>query len=97
MQRLVTTTVRARSGPVGLRWIGADGATGPRVAYAVSRRQGSAVVRNRMRRRVRSIVAECAAAWPPGDYLISLEASVATMAYEELREHVKRAQVALQR
>ncbi len=37
-----------------------DGSTPPRVAYSVGRRVGPAVVRNRVKRRVRAVLAEVA-------------------------------------
>lgn len=100
---LAASNVRARSGPVGIRW--APPGTTPAVAigsavaigFAVTTRQGSAVVRNRMRRRVRSIVGEVGGTWPPGNYLITLEAPTATMAHGKLREHVERAVTLLDR
>lgn len=83
---------------MGVRWSAPEpGQPGIAVGYTVARRHGSAVERNRMRRRVRSVVAELGTAWPAGHYLITLEAPVATMAYEELRDHVERAVKLLQR
>ena len=46
------------AGPGALRTAGAPGGRPPRVAYAVSKRVGPAVVRNRVRRRLRHAVAE---------------------------------------
>ena len=70
-----------------------DGSTPPRVAYSVSKRVGPAVVRNRVRRRLRSIVAE--AARPagelspgPGAYLISVRPEAADLAYPALEAAV---------
>lgn len=53
------------------------------VAFAVGRAVGCAVVRNRMRRRLRSIVAAANAA--PGDYLVGARPDAATLSYEGLR------------
>jgi ribonuclease P protein component len=61
-----------------------------RVAYAVSRRVGGAVTRNRVRRRLR---AAAAAAGPlrPGAYLVSADPAAFTMAYDALETEVARA------
>ncbi|HVE94406.1 MAG TPA: ribonuclease P protein component [Acidimicrobiales bacterium] len=96
-RRLAASSVRARSGPVGVRWAPPGDLPVVAVGFAVTTRQGSAVVRNRMRRRVRGIVAEAGSVWPPGDYLITLEAPVATMAHGKLRDHVERAVTLLHR
>lgn len=47
----------------------------PRVAFAVPRRVGPAVVRNRLRRRVRAHLADRARAgtFPAGDWLIAIQ------------------------
>ena len=58
----------------------------PRVAYAVGRRCGGAVVRNRIRRRLRSIVREIELA--PGDYLLGAGPEAAVLPYDELRRSV---------
>jgi ribonuclease P protein component len=65
----------------------------PCVAYAVSRPVGTAVVRNRVRRRLRALVAAAAAdgALAPGDYLISAQPSAAERAYAELGRDLRAA------
>jgi ribonuclease P protein component len=61
----------------------------PRVAFAISRRTGSAVVRNRIRRRLRAAVAlheaELAAG---GAYLLTAERRAMSMPFSELAEQV---------
>lgn len=59
-----------------------DGAT--RVAYAIGRAVGSAVVRNRIRRRLRSIVAARVDDLEPGAYLIAVRREALTMPFAEL-------------
>ena len=71
-----------------------DGSTPPRVAYSVSRRVGSAVVRNRVRRRLRAILAEIArptGQLPPGPgaYLVSVRPEAARASYGELGAAVR--------
>jgi ribonuclease P protein component len=65
----------------------------PSVAYAVSRPVGTAVVRNRVRRRLRALVAEAAAedALAPGDYLIAARPAAAERAYAELGRDLRAA------
>lgn len=71
--------VRATSGP-------------PRVAYAIGKRAGNAVARNRLRRRLRAAMRDQAALLEPGSaYLVSAEPHAATMSYVALCEAVGRA------
>ncbi len=56
----------------------------PRVAYALGRAVGSAVVRNRIRRRLRSIVAAFGDELAPGAYLIAARRDALTMPFPEL-------------
>jgi ribonuclease P protein component len=63
----------------------------PRVAFAVGRPVGSAVVRNRVRRRLRAALIERRSGpqgLPPGAYLLSATPEAATMSYEELNAAV---------
>lgn len=55
----------------------------PCVAYAVGRAVGTAVVRNRVRRRLRAAVADLAP--PPGTYLVAADPAAAGRSYGELR------------
>jgi len=59
------------------------------VAYAVSRSVGNAVERNRVRRRLRAIVRN--AELTPGSYLVSVAPAAATLSFDELAGHVRRA------
>ena len=57
----------------------------PRVAYAVGRPVGNAVVRNRVRRRMRAAMREHQTLLQPGwGYLVCVGAAAATMPYGEL-------------
>jgi ribonuclease P protein component len=92
--RLQAARHRTRSGPLWVAWSAPlDASTPPRVAYAIGRRVGGAVVRNRLRRRLRAIVAE--AAPPPGDYLIGVSPAGAELASSQLRARVTEALRAL--
>ena len=69
-----------------------------RVAYAIGRRVGGAVVRNRLRRRLRAVLAEEAAAGGrlrPGDYLVAIAPEAADLPFSELRTLVTSALEAL--
>ncbi len=62
---------------------------GRRIAYALSKRVGSAVQRNRVRRRLRAIMAEIIrndpASVPMGAMLVTAGPAVAERSYDELR------------
>lgn len=62
-------------------------ATPPRVAFALGRALGPAVVRNRVRRRLRVALqaASSSGALPPGSYLIGAQPGAATRSFTELQ------------
>ena len=62
----------------------------PHVAYAIGRPVGPAVVRNRIRRRLRAIVVHHADAIRPAWYLIGVRPAAATRSYEELNTMFER-------
>jgi ribonuclease P protein component len=68
-----------------------DGSRPPRVGYGVGRRVGSAVTRNRLKRRLRAIVAERDRRRPlsPGAYLVSAQPAAADLSFAELATHVE--------
>ena len=63
----------------------------PRVAYAIGRKVGGAVERNRLRRRLRAIVWQLAPSLRPGAYLIGVAPEGAHLSVGELRSTVTRA------
>lgn len=83
---------RARYGPIAVTFVD-DGGERARVAYAVGRRVGGAVVRNQLRRRLRSAVSaiEDGAGLFPGAYLVAPSRETSTLGYEELVSTVHRA------
>jgi len=79
---------RGHAGPVRVTWVPEDDAERPpRVAYAVGRRVGSAVARNRVRRQLRAAVAELAPDLHPGAYLVAYRGE-RDVPFAELRSHV---------
>ncbi len=76
---------RARAGPLTVTWLPGPASHPPRVAYAISRAVGPAVVRNQIRRRLRAIVAELAGDLVPGDYLIGVAPAAAHVSFATLR------------
>ena len=58
------------------------------VAFAVPRKVGTAVERNRVRRRLRAVVTEVAGAVPAGSYLVGIDQGVRGLPFQELRTKV---------
>ena len=69
--RLAHEGRRTRAGVLWCTYIPDPAATPPRVAYALGRAIGPAVVRNRLRRRLRALMA--GESLPPGLYLIGAQ------------------------
>jgi ribonuclease P protein component len=84
---------RARRGPVSVTYASGSPAVETRVAYAVGRRVGGAVVRNRLRRRLRAVVSGVEDL-RPGAYLVAADAGATGLSFGELRTNVGRAMVA---
>lgn len=81
-----------RRGPIRVSYLRDAADTSPLVALSVPRRVGTAVVRNRIRRRVKAVLRELAQAQPdavpPGRYLISVYAPLEGVSSHELRHVV---------
>ncbi len=77
-----------RRGPVTVTWVPVVDGLPPRIAYAVGRKAGGAVIRNRIRRRLKAVVWETRFLLDPGAYLVGGTARVATMSYQELRSAI---------
>jgi ribonuclease P protein component len=80
---------RARRGPMTVTYL--PGGTDARVAYAIGRSVGSAVVRNRLRRRLRAAARELDApgGLAPGAYLVALRPEAARCSYQDLRRDLR--------
>jgi len=87
--RLSTHGLRARAGVLWCSYIldTPDVSTPPRVAFAVGRAHGPAVVRNRVRRRLRAMlqVASGEGRLPGGEYLIGLRPGGAGQSFAALQ------------
>jgi len=60
-----------------------------RVAYAIPRKAGNAVVRNRIRRRTRAAVDQVAGEMAPGCYLISPSRDTIDMTFPDLTNSLR--------
>jgi ribonuclease P protein component len=76
--------VRSRQRSVRVTYL--PGAPDVRVAFAVGRPVGSAVARNRLRRRLRALLAELQP--PAGSYLIAAGPGAATSTFADLRDEL---------
>jgi ribonuclease P protein component len=80
---------RRRRGPVSLAFLAGDHDIPPRVAYAVGRKVGGAVTRNRVRRRLKASVAHHRPHLQPGAvYLFGAGRDAATVSFAELEAAV---------
>jgi ribonuclease P protein component len=85
---------RGACGPVRAVFAPADESTPgvfPQVGYAIGRRCGSAVVRNRLRRRARAVVREAAPSLPRGAFLVRLEPGASSLTAAQFRHDLTHA------
>jgi ribonuclease P protein component len=80
-----------RSGPLTVSYLGQPAWSGPHFAYAIGRQVGPAVSRNRLRRRLRAIVADDVGSLPAGAYLVRSRAEGARLGFDELKMAMTRA------
>jgi ribonuclease P protein component len=79
-----------RSGPFTVSWVPAVPGQPPALAFAIGKRVGNAVVRNRLRRRLRE-AARHLVTLPPGTYLIRARPSAVALSFQEISAHLSRA------
>jgi ribonuclease P protein component len=89
-ERFRTEGRRVSAGDLWCVVVTEPGAEQPHVAYAIGRTVGPAVVRNRIRRRLRVLVHRHAALLAPGYYLIGARPAVASRSFEELNDMMQR-------
>lgn len=88
-QRFRRPDGRARGVGIRVAYVELDAQKTPvQAAFSVTKRCGGAVVRNRIRRRLRSALGEISNQLAPGAYLLSPEPEVATMKYDILIEQL---------
>ena len=84
---------RARAGPLTVSHL--PRADAPRFTFAISRKVGGSVTRNRLRRRLRALLREAladpAVPTPDGDYLVAATPAATSLSFEELRGTLQRA------
>jgi ribonuclease P protein component len=86
---------RGRSGPLTITWVAGSAGVPPQLACAVSRKVGGAVVRNRVRRRLRALFADRSVALPSGAYLAIAGPDTPGLTYRDLGKHLDGALSAL--
>jgi ribonuclease P protein component len=91
LRRFRTVGVRARRGPLTVVALERPDGGVPGMAYAVPRRVGSAVVRNRVRRRLRAAATELErdGVVPTAWYLVIVAPGAARSSYADLRRALR--------
>jgi ribonuclease P protein component len=84
--RLRRDGVRVRTDPLWCSFVLDPDLVPPQVAFAIGRAVGSAVSRNRLRRRLRAVLSECDV--PPGLYLVGARVPACEHTFGELEATV---------
>ncbi|HSN02090.1 MAG TPA: ribonuclease P protein component [Acidimicrobiales bacterium] len=83
-------SARGRSGSLRVSFVGIEG-DGVKVAFAISRKVGSAVVRNRLRRRLRAMFDGVSNDLQQGLYLVKCDIRTKDLTYDELHSQLHEA------
>jgi ribonuclease P protein component len=96
-RRFQSSSQRARSGPLKVVYVPGDDLVGPAVAFAISRKVGSAVVRNRIRRQLRESARDLSikGELPIGRYLVIVSPGADGSPMTTLRGHLAQAVASL--
>ncbi len=88
--RLSQDGLRTRAGVLWCTFLPDPSASPPRVAFAIGRAVGPAVVRNQLRRRLRVLLASTAStgALPSGWYLVGARPDAAARSWDQLNSDV---------
>ena len=87
-----TPTGRGQSGPLRISFVAReDQHSSVEVAYAISRKVGNAVIRNKIRRRLRALFDDLNPQPHPGLYLIKCGVETGKLSYDELQRHLSTA------
>lgn len=89
--RLATPSARGASGPLRVTYVDDPDASGVDVAFAVPRKVGPAVVRNRVRRRLRALVDAIDPPPARGSYLIKCDIQTGQLTHDQLAHHLREA------
>ncbi|MEO6987215.1 MAG: ribonuclease P protein component [Aquihabitans sp.] len=91
---LRTSGIRVRRGPLSLTYLDDGADDGTRLAFAVTKKVGTAVTRNRIRRRIRAVMVDLMRTTPDlvpnGAILMSVEPAAVGRTPDELRNDVLR-------
>jgi len=90
-EALRRTRQRGRSGPLAVAFAPNHSWSACQVAFAINRQVGNAVIRNRLRRRLRSILAGQAPCLPAGAYLVRTGPGAPKLTFNELKVAMSRA------
>lgn len=90
-EALRKTSRRGRSGPISVSFIEQPSWSRAEMAFAIHRRVGTAVVRNRVRRRVRAVTGELAPSLPIGAYVVHIGPGGPGLTFDELKVAMSRA------
>lgn len=94
MKRLAMEGLRhasaARSGPLTVSWLPDPSVKPPALVFAIGKRVGNAVVRNRLRRRLRE-AARRLEDLPPGVYLIRVSPTATGLSFQDMTTYLSRA------
>jgi ribonuclease P protein component len=80
-----TSGTGGSSGPLRVKFVRQNSWSKAEVAYALGKKLGGAVVRNRLRRRLRAIVTTEGIELSPGAYLVSAGPGATALSFAELR------------